>query len=116
MMVYIWYDTHMKEDSIHLLQTVAGWAAIVAAVGTVFLPSRTIQFGAAATWLLLGCWMFFGAWHGYLIKEYGVINMADDYVGRHAEIAAMIMMVFAVVIFVLPAVGWLVLQLMRFAR
>ncbi len=103
----------MKSEAVRLAQSITGWAAIVVGVGTVFLPSRTIQFGAAVTWLLVGCWMFFNALHGYLIKEYGVINMADDYVGRHAEIAAMIMMVVAVVVFVLPGAGWLVWQLAR---
>lgn len=96
-----------------MLGSAAGWASIAGIVVTIFLPPRTIQFGAATTWLLVGLWLFFYSWYGYLVKEIGIDVMADNYVGRKAEVTAMILMVFAVVVFVLPALGWLVLQVAK---
>lgn len=100
-----------------MLQRAAGWASIAGIVVTIFLPPRAIQFGAATTWLLVGLWLFFYSWYGYLVKEIGVDNfMVDAYVGRKAEITAIILMVFSVVVFVLPAGGWLGLQLVKFVN
>lgn len=99
-----------------MLQRAAGWASIAGIVVTIFLPPRAIQFGAATTWLLAGLWLLFYSWHGYLVKEIGVSLIADDYVGRKAEITAIILMVCAVVVFVLPALGWLGLQLVKFVN
>lgn len=103
----------MTEHTIIQLSRYVGWATVLAVMVTLFLPKETIKFGAAITWGLLGVYIFLDGLRGYVTKIFWIGEFATEYSGRGASVATIVMMCFAVVTCILPAIAWLCLQAYR---